>query len=137
VFFGFWPPNTQGLVCLLWFWQGQFVLLLLHLGIGATRRRKGYKCHSMFRGLYLLEKAETPTRKAETLHVFTMVIVGLACCSFSPPLGSMIIIGLLADMCVMAMVEKATQAKLRGMEDARLEQEYLMAEYKQRNRNHR
>ena len=118
------------------FWQFSIVLLLAHRIEGVRLRRRGYQCHSLYWGRSWFEPMTVnlaKQRRARLLASLVAFIAGLVCCdALSKPLGILFILGAVSKFVIDLQTFQATEARLRQMEDARLENDYYLDLYRQR-----
>ena len=119
--------GEEGLACI--------VLLLVHRAAGVVRRWRGYRCHSRFWGRSWLDRGtdESSERRARTADSVLAAAIGfLVYVAGSAPLGVLLIVGGATKLLTDGIVFMATEARLREMEDARVETEYYADRFRQR-----
>lgn len=156
--FGTWGPRYLGLgvvpglawpVCFMLLyqphpqlgWVGRFWLLMLGLLVahniaGVVRRARGYDPHSFYIGDSWLESVRglrTPAR-ARVAEVLAAAAVSLALLPVVKPLGAFLLVGTAAHAVNLLVLEVGMAARLRALRDAQIENEYVMARYRDRHR---
>jgi len=137
----FWPllfgsvyGPDPGLGLLYGYWLASIGLLAIHRAQSAKLQREGYRCHSQYWGTSWFERDDADLKGQERARgkACTLAIVlGFLCfCALSKPLGEMFILGGIAKMFTDAMVFQATRARLRVMEDARIDTEFYARLYR-------
>jgi len=98
-------------------------------------RRRGYRCHSHYRGTSRLDRDNGPksAERAMVADGALVLLLGLAVAVLgSEPLGAFLMIGALAKLFSDASAYQASEARLRQMVDARFENEYFVEQFRQR-----
>jgi hypothetical protein len=137
----FWPlvfgalyGPDPGLDALVLFWQLSIVFLLVHRVRGTLRRRRGYRCHSLFWGESIFEKpGDETSQKAREKANCLVILLGLCCFAFSKPLGTLLIVAAVCKAITDALTFQALDAQVRQMEDARIESAHCHDLYRRRN----
>ncbi len=117
------------------FWLACIVLLLVHRVAGIVRRWRGYRCHSRSWGRSWLDRGndESSERRARISESVLAAALGfLLYHAGSGPLGVLLMIGGVTKLLTDAIVYLATEARLREMEDAKMETEYFADRFRQR-----
>ncbi|QJW98438.1 hypothetical protein [Frigoriglobus tundricola] len=140
----FWPvvflafagpyPVGEG-VAVIRFWWATLALLLIHRIAGVRRRAKGYLCHSRYWGESWFARPSDPPASdrsdaREFLAVFGIAV--LLAAAVSRPLGVLLLIGCVALLVTRLVVRQAVVARLREMEDARIESEFYFERFRER-----
>jgi hypothetical protein len=137
VFAAFYGPHRRT-PDLMMFWLITVGLLLAHRIAGLIRRNLwGYDCYSRFWGHSWRERnselgAQRKARGKDSALAFFIGIVAFVLGSM--PLGAFIMISSIAKALADSLEQMATEARLRQMQDARLENEFYADLYRQRYR---
>ncbi len=133
LFVAFWGPDPRA-YALGMFWLLSLGLLVIHRIRGGQLRRRGYRCHSRYWGRSWFETDQSPgnSRFARTATSLLVLVAGLIWTHWNPPLGMLFVFGAIAKWVSEAAVFQEVEARLRQMDDARIENEYYTALYRQR-----
>jgi hypothetical protein len=133
VFVAFYGPRPQiGSVVLFWFLM--VALLLVHRACGMWRRHRGYRCHSHYWGQCWLDRRDglSGGRVRRQLMAIIILFVGLLCFKLLiKPLGALFMIGAIAKLFADSVAFQAVNARVRQMEDARIENEFFQTLWRQ------
>lgn len=135
IFAAMYGPHPQ-LASLLLFWYASIVILLLHRIQSARLRKQGYRCHSRYWGDSWLQNGHTlrDQRRGRERAAILAFAVGLGChLLLLKPLGAMFAIGAIAKWISDSLAFDAANARLRQMEDARIENDFYLEAYRDRN----
>jgi hypothetical protein len=134
VFGAFYGPDP-GLGAVLLYWQASILVLLVHRLHGVRRRAQGYRCHSLYWGESIFEKSsDADSKRARGFANVLLMAVGAGLCAeVSKPLGTLLIIAAVCKAVTEALTFQAVEARVRQMEDARIENSFYLDRYRQRN----
>lgn len=138
----FWPwifaslygPHPH-LFTLLWFWCASIAILIFHRVRGAKLRRQGYRAHSKYWGdcWTQWDGSLTGQRRARERMALIALLIGGGCFLILKPLGAMIALSAIAKLISDSLTFGAVEARLREMEDARIENDFYLGTYRIRN----
>ena len=134
VFVTFYGPHPQlGSVGL--FWCASVAALFVHQIKAARRWRAGERPASRYWGESRLQRGGglDDQRRARERVAGLAFLLGLACALFwLKPLGTLIAISAVAKLISDSLAFDAAESRLRTMEDARLENDWYLAEHRRR-----
>ena len=118
------------------FWVVCLALLAAHFAAGQKRRKEGYRCHSRFWGHSWFDRrtgveSQRKARLCDGLIAFAVGFLFVA--SGSAPLGTLILIGAVGKLIADGMEFQASEARVRQMEDGRIETQTVGEIFRQRN----
>jgi hypothetical protein len=138
----FWPwifaslygPHPH-LFTVLWFWLASIMVLILHRVRGLQLRRQGYRIHSKYWGDCWTQRdgSLAEQRRARERMAMIALMIGGGCFLIAKPLGAMIALSAIAKLISDALTFGAAEARLREMEDARIENDFYLGNYRMRN----
>lgn len=117
------------------FWFASIPILLAHRVEGLRKRNQGYRCHSLYWGRSWFQKSDDPSRQRSSRVLASLVALFggiLVMGAVSKPLGLLFVLGAIAKLVTDAMTFQAIDARLRQMDDARFENEFVLDLYRRR-----
>jgi hypothetical protein len=115
------------------FWYAMVGMLVLHNVVGLIRRYRGYKPHTCYIGDSWFERMKgcTDPRRARAFEVLMATTVSLVLFQVVKPLGAFLLLGTAAHAFNLVVLELSMTARLRALQDAQIENEYVMARYRE------
>lgn len=118
------------------FWVACLGMLAVHFAAGQKRRKEGYRCHSRFWGYSWFDRrtgveSQRKARLGDCLLAFAAGFLFVA--AGSEPLGTLILIGAVGKLFADGMEFQASDARVRQLEDGRIETQTAGELFRQRN----
>jgi hypothetical protein len=128
----FYQPHPQ-LNWVVRFWYVMIAMLLVHRFAGLIRRHRGYQPHSFYIGhsWFQLFKGWEEPKRARTVEVIVAAAVSLFLFLVLKPLGAFLLLGTAAHVFNLIVIEMSMTARLRALRDAQIENECVMARYRE------
>lgn len=133
VLLAFTPPMLPGRIGLLLAIPVMLIYLAIHAAYRRRRNRDGIPCHREYAGTYWFQTDDSPAGrkrasfKNEMMGLPLFIVLGL----FSPALGVWLVVSMVADGLNLLSACNDITEKVRRMDEARIEHEYLMRIYRE------